>query len=764
MIFVKIENRKTWLRKKEVHYPNTSEWLTYWKEEKKKCIEGLWAKDFDGWRYMSGNLYFYINYCTMKQAKKTKEGRKKIRPSLRDVEWERSYLLLVSTGFSGFQDDTEYNCHTLLRDYYEDLIKKDELPEECIHEGKIKKYKEPLEYLRGLHSKPLGLALYNNNSRYTFELGSRGGGKSYWYALAVLKHELIFDGAKYYTDESIKNPASIEVVIGAALTSKSTETVEKLILSWNELATNNDLGVWGSPGDLDYEPSPFFKFMVGDYGPNNANKKPWRHEYKEKTAAGEVTKGTGSKLIHVTYTIDNAQAAVGTRPTRSLIDEVGLVSNLIEVWNANEASLIVDSVRFGTGHFTGTAGNIEKITESKILFTTPDDWDIVSYEDTYEHKGRIGFFLPAYYVNDDFKDDNGNTNIKKAKDYYLKRRQKYLDKKNERGYVGELMNFPILPSEMWIGRRGNIFPIVEAEARLEEVNKIKLGTSVELYHGPNGKVEYKLITKDPVHDFPLRPSSKIEGCVVIYEFPDKNAPKDLYLVGYDPHVSENLQNGGSLSSAVVIKNPKYVGQGYTGNIIVATYIGKPELGRRVYLENLELLLEFYGNGPRMLWFEADKGDYVRAYFEKKNKTHLLCLRPTKEVSTSIKQRVNEYGWLTGNRYSKLQLVDSLNDWLREKNGNLINVQLIPDAGILKEIIAFDIDSTLNFDRIMSLIGAVLAIRETFNEYREKMRSSTTPTTKFLQTIVQERTSYKFKNETNRSSALDEGFRSREVQR
>ena len=39
----------------------------YWGEERKKCIEGVWA----GGRYMPGNLYFYINFWNILLNNKT---------------------------------------------------------------------------------------------------------------------------------------------------------------------------------------------------------------------------------------------------------------------------------------------------------------------------------------------------------------------------------------------------------------------------------------------------------------------------------------------------------------------------------------------------------------------------------------------------------------------------------------------------------------------------------------------------------------------
>ena len=43
--------------------------------------------------------------------------------------------------------------------------------EEYKGDGTLKEYKHPREYLRGLHSQPLGKPLYHNNAKNTMELG-----------------------------------------------------------------------------------------------------------------------------------------------------------------------------------------------------------------------------------------------------------------------------------------------------------------------------------------------------------------------------------------------------------------------------------------------------------------------------------------------------------------------------------------------------------------------------------------------------------------
>lgn len=1058
MDFIRIENRDTWLIKEIPNYhPDDPRHTQLWREYKRKCIEGVWEKDFNGYRFMPGNLWFYINFGIILNADEKKKARFKIKPHLRDLEWERAYMCAEAFGFSGFSDDEYVTCYSFAKDAKKEDYKS--FPEECFKgDGTLKEYKNPRDYLRSLHSQPLGRPLYHNNAKNTMEFGARGGGKdlyektiiytkngpieikdinigdkiygangklttvvqkrnftnqlqylvefadgrkiecgkghlwtlinnsgkkitcelndikdnylgykrpngkqdlkyfvqqckpiqyenknliidpyylglwlgdgnshntgittkdkeildyvtkyaeslnlhiqinqnkskscptynlnikggnrfktnplknllkelnllhnkhipniykyssieqrlelvkglmdsdgfcdnrhiqfsnkneilindlksileslgikvtkslkiinnqtyfllnikslipifklsrkqrywqettefqkkykesklskngiikitpteikpsvciavdnedslfvagdyivthnSYWYSLGINLYEILFDGAKEYTEETRKNPATTEVLIGAALSSKSNEFCAKIELAMNELATNPLLGCWGKPGDEDYQPSPFYKDMKGSLKPNNAEN-PYIHKYEKKVNGRWVSGfGTGSKILHNTFTQENPEAAAGTRPVRITIEEVGLVPNVLTVHASNDACQRVDKTKFGSTHYLGTAGNIEKVIESRILFTEPDGYDIVSYDDIWEHTGKIGFFLPAYYTNNSFRDENGNTDIESAKAFYEKRREN-AKKVSSQKYDGELMNYPLVPSEMFLGREGKILPITELKEREKQLllhnNYKKIGTSIDIYFDSSKLtgVDYKILPNiEPIYNYPHKRDENTEGCIVMYEAPieiNGKVPNDMYdLIGFDPYISENIDEGGSLGAVYVMKNPKYESLGYGGNEIVCGYVGKHPHGRSRFLENIEKIIMMYGNPLQGLWFEGNRGDYVKGYFEKKYKLHHLCLRPQIEKGVRVLKRpVAEYGWLTGNRISKIQLLDMLAEWLKEEtvvNGiKKRNYERIPDIALIKEMIAFDLDKG-NFDRCFS---------------------------------------------------------------
>ena len=79
----------------------------YWTDHINKCLQGVWGHEYNeetkegGYRWMPGNLFFYVNDTIIKMEES--ESREVIcKPKLRDVEWYIFYALTVCDGFSGF--------------------------------------------------------------------------------------------------------------------------------------------------------------------------------------------------------------------------------------------------------------------------------------------------------------------------------------------------------------------------------------------------------------------------------------------------------------------------------------------------------------------------------------------------------------------------------------------------------------------------------------------------------------------------------------
>jgi len=733
--WIRIENRNIWLDKIHTYHPDSSLYINQWRGFKKQCIEGTWRIDFGKYRYMPGPLYFYVNFCRILDVNEETKSRRSIKPLLRDLEWEMAYLILEARGFSGWKEDNEFTSDIRVKEIEKDsekLKKYKRLPKECYKEdGTLKKFIEPRENIRKLHDTPKGPPLYLNQAKNVMIFGSRGGGKSYYVGLANVLHEIIFDGAKYYTEESINKPHEVHCNIGSWESNKSSELCEKIELCMNNFATDTELGVWGDESSDDYEPIPFYKSMSGTLAPNNK----WIHTYEKKVNGKWLKFGSKSKIVHTVYK-DNPTAAAGGRYSIMVVEESGLHPSLTLTHNSNIGCTQRDALKFGTMVYIGTSGDIEKVRESRKMFMDPDAYDIVSYDDVYENSGKIGFFIPAYYTAQEFKDENGNTDVEAALEYYLERRKKARDSKDANNYEGELMNYPIKPSEMFLTKKGNILPIGELEQQranvISDKNRKLYYTVGELNFDsrqPRGVRFYPDIDckLKPIFDYPTPKNQDTEGALIVYEPPieelidGKIQVPNIYIIGYDPVDADTQGQGLSLSCLHVLKIPKDIKK-YGGNELVASFIGRPFMGRDAVNEICEKLAMWYGNHDRMISFE--RGGNVKEYFQKKMKLNLLMTQPKTVMSykSGETSRILLYGTPLKSFEQKFEAISLLRDWLLEEyatteDGRLIrNLNLIRDTRLLEEMIAFDFDN--NFDSVLAFAECIIGLKEKYNQFRD----------------------------------------------
>lgn len=547
-----IKNRNNFVIGKHTYYnPRSQAFINYWRLHKKRCIEGFWSIDDPEyhidvnnpvepiecgkkWRFMPPNLYFYVNFGVIKhkpEGSQKTDPKKIVRPYLRDFEWAYFYNFIEARGFSGFSDDDEYTCLEAVDKFEKNEILEDDadLQVESIYkkDGSLKKYIPARQYLRQLFDKPMGLPLYENQSKNIMLLGARGGGKSYLTGVGVVLHEWLFDGARIYNKESIENPSVVEILVGAANTAKSKDILDK-----TELALNNLAGPGG------YTKHPFYKEHMGTLKSNNINN-AFRNEYLKKIGGEWVKKGSMSNIKHVTFTVTNPEAAAGTRPNVIVVEEVGLLENVLQVHASNEATMVTDGTnRFGSTIYIGTGGNMDKIVESEILFRDPVANTLLAFEDIYENSGMIGWFVPAYYMDGTYKDENGNTKIKEAVDHYMKRREVKRKAKSMKAIDGELTNYPLKPSEMFSSNNSNIFPINDLKERLIEIQTQSYKEAdrtlvCELGIDSNGNVfTYPVDLNKVIRNFPALKSMDLDGAVEIYEEPKKDSEGNVFMNRY----------------------------------------------------------------------------------------------------------------------------------------------------------------------------------------------------------------------------------------
>lgn len=726
-------NRNEFLLKEvPTFHPASSRYVEWWRQQKKYCIEGKWQSGI----WMPSNLYFYSNFGTI-LLNKTKNSKNKVaaRPFLRDLEWEFFYNWAEARGFSGFELDEDTTCHRMaqpkvydgLPDFEKGLFRMSS-PFAFKADGTPKKYEPARTYLRKQHSKDLGRALYENQAQDFMMMGSRGFGKSYSVGVGVVLHEWLFDGMTEYRTDLEELP-NVSICVGAGDSKYADGLIDKTQFALANLPGSQEI-------DGTIYPSPFAKKFTGSW---HTGGKDITATYKKKVGGKWVDKGTKSSIKLRSFK-DNPLAANGLRCSVMVMEEIGIFDNLIAARNASVECMKNGSNKFGSMMLLGTGGDMDSGTvDAHTMFYDPESFDLLVFDDIWENTGKIAYFVPAYLGLNDYKDDNGITRVAEAKAFLEKEREKLRANKSGASAIDdELQNRPLVPSEAFLTKKGNIFPIDELRNRLitlkqEEVYNF-IAKPVTMFLDPKKPrgVDYRLDLEKkllPLDSFPLTDKQKgnREGAVMIYEFPievDGGVPKDMYIIGHDPYKDDSA-SGDSLGTIYVLKKKKYVQHGY--DEIVASYVGRPYEGRAAVNKVLYMLSLFYGEAT--IYFENMVGN-VKEFFEKIRRLDLLARQPqtvlTKKAGYMATKSTVTYGYPMSNRAMKAETVQYIRDWLIEPRGTtaegkpIRNLDLIPDPGLIQELIAFNYDG--NFDRVMGFGGCIIGLEETYNRYKEMQHS------------------------------------------
>lgn len=692
-------------------------YFRWWKEHKRKCIEGFWVEHEGIHKFVSGPLFMYVNFWRIKLNERNAKSKNKTTgiPFLRDLEWLRSFIFEEARGFSGFTDDLETTSFALmgevdpvenpeefeirLMEYANvDLIKESILKPD----GTYKKYVPARESLYLHYDKPLGKPQYYNMASNVVDMESRGGGKSYWKAL-LIGHNFLFDGATDY-DDYLERKAS-----GEALTSESLVGAIESKFS-DDLIAKVKLGLEKLPGaetiGQEKYPSPFSKKYYGSWDSGETI----TAGYDKKVGGIWEKVGTMSKIQHRSFKAKHT-AANGTRPNVSVLDEVGFMDNLLAVLGQMKEAAADGAVKQGVIWMTGTGGDmVGGATEQvKKVFYSPEAYDCLSFVDEFEgFQSKIGLFIPAYLTLNQFKDPiYGNTDYKSALAYLLRIRAKLkLKVEDKTSYENEIVQRPITHSEVFLLANSSILPTTDLKEHLDYIYTVQDNPGIKGLAGKmtiteEGIVKFKMDPTARPTNYPVNSKDDNTGAVVIWDHPAPDAEYGWYVAGNDPYDFDEAPNSSSLGSVIVIQRGTPFNGGY--DRIVAEYTGRPNLASDFY-EQVRRLLIYYGNA--LCLYENEK-QQIKEHFKTNFSLHLLAYTPgvMKANETSKTARVRVYGQHMSTPV-KRECEIYLREWLLQPIGDgKLQLHTIKSIPLLKELINYNDHG--NFDRVIALMLAVI---------------------------------------------------------
>ena len=459
----------------------------------------------------------------------------------------------------------------------------------------------------------------------------------------------------------------------------------------------------------------------------------WKMGFKK--AGSEVEYGSKNSVSGIITGV-NQDKLNGSRGVLYLIEEAGIFKNLTSMYNMIRPSVEHGSKVFGEIFAYGTAGDDQSdFTAFAEMFYSPEGYNLEPLDNVFDKEGqgrkKCCFFFPAYLNYDESCiDKNGNSDVSKALLMILYDRYKVKYGTTDiNTIVKRISQYPIVPQEAMLRSHGNIFPVTELNARLNELDN-NPNAFDDVYVGEltqdskTGEVKFNPTIDLPIRDFPTK-DNKVKGALEIFEMPKKNGegkiPAGRYICSADPYDAD-CSNTMSLGSIFVMD--------LWTDIIVAEYTGRPAFAEDFY-EICRKLCLFYN--CRCMYEQNVMGMF--SYFSSHNATHLLAETPEYLVQRNMISSIG-YGNKSVGIRATTPIINGafkmIQTWLRkpivsietDADGNnnevtIPNLYRIKNRALLKELVLWNPQG--NFDRVMSLVQLMLYREEKMVLYHGDLR-------------------------------------------
>lgn len=478
--------------------------------------------------------------------------------------------------------------------------------------------------------------------------------------------------------------------------------------------------------------------------------------YQVTIGGTKVWKGFKSSVESITFK-DKATAAVGKSASWFILDESGVFPNIIETYGFSEPLVRDGSVWTGVMLMFGSSGDMESGSQYFYeMYINPRTYNCLEFDDPENPQIKTGYFSSAIrgrwglcqdpnskWYKQPMVDEDGNSNEEAAHDDILWEREQAKGSNNPKAVHRKITQYPLTYKEAFLRNKGAIFATPEM---LDWLGKVETVPSLrgeaqkgKLVLSENNKVEWKIDESlEYITDFPLKAENKKDGCVVIWEHPEKygdGVPPSLYVAGCDPYDQDKAESSVSLGSIFIYK--RFYQANKTHDVLVAEYTGRPERADDFY-ETCRRLCMYYN--AKCLYENNLKG--LKGYFEQKNSLHYLYEQPQILKDIVKDSRVQRGYGIHMNRGSgnatgiKDQCELYVKQWLydeREIDGKkMLNLHTIKSIPLLKELIAYDAEG--NYDRVIAFMLCILQTKELHKIHVEQTSNQVTRTGDWLNKI------------------------------
>lgn len=452
----------------------------------------------------------------------------------------------------------------------------------------------------------------------------------------------------------------------------------------------------------------------------------WQQKIEFKDLRGRKTYRGNMSVIKGLTTEKSPSKGVGGKNDLVYMEEAGINPTLGDTLEYLLPAVKAGNTVTGLIMVSGSVGELDDCQPLKELIHDPVTYGFRGVENIWEPDSPtriVGFFVPEHWSYEGCIDEHGNSDIEAALKE-IQRDKEAAKKRSPEKYRLFCSQHPSTLKEAFDWRKDSVFPI---GIILDQINRIQIsndyGLNVDLDRDENGNIRHRILDRgSPVREFPAKPSTRKEGCVVMWEPPDPGAKFGTYYGAVDPVISGKTTTSDSLFSIYIYKNiveSKKIVDGVvqtelTGDRIVACWTGRFDDVNKTN-ERAEMLVEYYN---AFTVVENNVDSFIKHMIKKKKQKFLARkddLPFIKELNAN-RSSFQEFG-VRMTETIKTHILNTVIEYLKEEIGakhnnegkeigTVLGVERIPDDMLLLEMQQYHPD--LNTDRLIAF-GMVLAL-------------------------------------------------------